>query len=168
LSSYQPLWLDQLVSSYQHDKFAKDAIAKITMDALAVPHFSWSQGLLRYKDRVWVGSSPELQTKLIAAFHDSAIGGHSRIPVTYRKLNQFFAWKGMKGAVHDYVQACMVCQQAKIERVKSPGLLQPLLVPTESWQIITMDLLRVSHNLAVLIVFLRWWISSLNLAILLP
>jgi hypothetical protein len=45
----------------------------------------------------------------------------------------------MKGAVHDYVQACMVCQQAKTERVKSPRLLQPLHVPTESWRIITMD-----------------------------
>jgi hypothetical protein len=140
LSSCQPLWLDQLVSSYQHDKFAKDAIAKLTVDASAVPHFSWSQGLLRYKDRIWVGSSPELQAKLITSFHDSALGGHSGIPVTYKKRKQFFAWKGMKGVVHDYVQACMICQQAKTERIKSPGLLQPLPIP--SWQIITMNFIE--------------------------
>jgi hypothetical protein len=46
-----------------------------------VPNFSWNQGLLKYKDRIWVGSSPELQVKLIATFHDSAIGGHSGIPI---------------------------------------------------------------------------------------
>jgi hypothetical protein len=44
----------------------------------------------------------------------------------------------MKGVV----QACMVCQQANTERVKSPGLLQPLPVPAESWQIITMDFIE--------------------------
>jgi hypothetical protein len=131
--------LDQLVCSYEHDKLAKEMIEKLAVDASVVPHFTWSQGLLRYKNRIWVGSCPELQLKLIAAFHDSAIGGHSGVLVTYRKFKQFFAWKSMKAVVHDYVHACIVCQQAKSERVKSTGLLQPLPVPIESWQIVTMD-----------------------------
>jgi hypothetical protein len=45
----------------------------------------------------------------------------------------------MKATVHDYGQSCIVCQQAKPDRVKSPGLLQPLHVPKESWEIITMN-----------------------------
>jgi hypothetical protein len=61
------------------------------------------------------------------------------VPVTYRRLKQYFAWKGMKTAVHNYVQSCIVCQQAKLDRSKSPGLLQPLLILDESWQIISMD-----------------------------
>jgi transposase InsO family protein len=48
----------------------------------------------------------------------------------------------MKAVVHEYVKACMICQQAKAERVKSPGLLQPLPTPTGSWDIITMDFIE--------------------------
>jgi hypothetical protein len=44
----------------------------------------------------------------------------------------------MKKQVFEFVKSCMVCQQAKPDRVKSPGLLQPLPVPESAWQIITM------------------------------
>jgi hypothetical protein len=57
---------------------------------------------------------------------------------TFRWLKQLFAWKGMKKQVFEFVKSCMVCQQAKPDRVKSPGLLQPLPVPESAWQIITM------------------------------
>jgi hypothetical protein len=71
-----------------------------------------------------------LQGQLIAAFYDSTLGGHSSVSVTYQKLKQLFAWKGMKAAINDYMKSCMVCQQAKPDRSKSPGLLQPLRVPS--------------------------------------
>jgi hypothetical protein len=115
-----------LFDSYKGGQPTKDIITKLTIDPSSVPHFTWQQGILRYKNRVWVGSAPPLQHKLIVAFHDSALGGHSGVPVTYRKLKKFFAWKGMKMAVQDYVQSCVTCQQAKPDRTKSPSLLQPL------------------------------------------
>lgn len=37
---------------------------------------------------------------------------------------------------------CVVCQQAKTERVTSPGLLSPLPIPEGSWQTITMDFIE--------------------------
>lgn len=48
----------------------------------------------------------------------------------------------MKAAVHSYVAACTVCLQAKPDRVKYPGLLAPLPVPTESWQVVSMDFIE--------------------------
>jgi len=51
-----------------------------------------------------------------------------------------FAWPQMKQSVHDFVTRCQVCQQAKPEHVKYPGLLLPLPVPEHSWQVVTMDL----------------------------
>jgi hypothetical protein len=36
----------------------------------------------------------------------------------------------------------MVCQQAKPERVKYPGLLEPLPTPSAAWQMVTMDFLE--------------------------
>jgi hypothetical protein len=48
------------------------------------------------------------------------------MPVTYRRLKQHFAWKGMKIDVQEFVQSCLVCQQAKPDRARYPGLLQPI------------------------------------------
>jgi hypothetical protein len=42
-----------------------------------------------------------------------------------------------------------MCQQAKVERVKYPGLLQPLSTPTAAWQVISLDFvegLPTSHG----------------------
>jgi hypothetical protein len=48
----------------------------------------------------------------------------------------------MKQAVQQFVQSCTVCQQAKYERVRSPGTLQPLPVPESAWQVISMDFIE--------------------------
>jgi hypothetical protein len=37
------------------------------------------------------------------------------------------------------VQGCSLCQQAKVEHTKSPGLLQPLSIPDQAWKVICMD-----------------------------
>jgi hypothetical protein len=66
-------------------------------------------------------------------------GGHSGIFVTYRRLKQCFEWEVIKIVVHEFVKACIICQQAKPDRVKSPGLLQPLVVPERAWTTITLD-----------------------------
>jgi hypothetical protein len=86
------------------------------------------------------------------AFHDSTIRGHSGVLVTYIKLKRFFSWKGMKSAVQDYVQSCLTCQQAKPDRSKYSGFLQPLPVPDEAWQIITMDFIEGLPNSGVVTV----------------
>jgi hypothetical protein len=98
--------------------------------------------LLRYRNIIWIGNDPELKLQLISAFHDSAVGAHSSVLVTYHRLKQVFAWRGMKLVVHTYVTSCVICQQAKHDRARSPGLLQPLPTPAESWQIITMDFIE--------------------------
>lgn len=82
------------------------------------------------------------------------MGGHSGIPVTYKRLKQCFSWPGMKTSAHDYVKACGVCQQAKPDRAKYPDLLQPLPVFSQSWQVLTMDfILRDYLVLQIMIVF---------------
>jgi hypothetical protein len=41
-------------------------IAKLVVDPAAVPHFSFHDGLLRFKQRVWIGNNPELKTRILA------------------------------------------------------------------------------------------------------
>ena len=112
-------------------------------NCLPVPNFTLRDGLLHYKFRIWVGADPELQTRLITAVHSTAVGGHSGMTVTYRRLKQIFAWTtGMKSAVQSFVAACVICQQAKPDRTKLPGLLQPLPVPDSAWSVISMDFIE--------------------------
>jgi hypothetical protein len=70
------------------------------------------------------------------------LGGHSGIPVTLRRLKQFFAWRGMNAAVRAFVAACTICQQVKPDRTKLPGLLQPLPVLDHAWKVISLDFIE--------------------------
>jgi hypothetical protein len=76
------------------------------------------------------------------ALHSSPLGGHSGFPVTYSRVRKLFAWRGLKSSVKAFVSSCMVCLQAKPERCHYPGLLSPLPVPLESWQVISMDFIE--------------------------
>jgi hypothetical protein len=59
--------------------------------------------------------------------------------VTHSRIKKLFAWRGMKADIKSFVSSCSVCAQAKPERICYPGLLSPLPVPTEAWQVISMD-----------------------------
>ena len=45
--------------------------------------------------------------------------------MTYSRIKHLFAWTSLRNDVEQYVKACVVCQQAKPDRAKLPGLLQP-------------------------------------------
>lgn len=142
VSSCSPKWVEAIAASYVQDPHVQSIISKLVVDPVAVPHFSWKSGLLRYKNRLWVGQDQVLQQQIISALHDSALGGHSGVPITYSRVKQVFAWTGLKSAVQSYVQQCSVCQQSKPDRSKLPGLLQPLPVPAAAWQMISMDFIE--------------------------
>lgn len=97
------------------------------------------QGLIRYQGSIWVGANSGLHTKLIESFHASPVGGHSGIQATYQRVKKLFCWEGIKQDVQNFVQQCQICQQAKHENCKYPGLLNPLPIPTKAWEDVTMD-----------------------------
>ncbi|WVZ95473.1 hypothetical protein U9M48_041234 [Paspalum notatum var. saurae] len=139
ISVCEPQWITEITTSYVHDPHCSQLLTKLALNPAADPNFTLVNGVLRYKNRIWIGHVPELHTKVVKAFHSSAVGGHSGIPVTLARLKQLFAWHGMNSTVKLFVQSCQVCQQAKPDRARAPGLLQPLEVPTTVWEIISMD-----------------------------
>lgn len=48
----------------------------------------------------------------------------------------------MYKAMQQYVQKCDVCQRIKTETAAPAGLLQPLLVPSQVWDDITLDFIE--------------------------
>lgn len=63
-----------MADSYEGDAFAQELLTKLSVDPVAVSHFSFKDGLLRYKGRLWVGNDPALRHQLLQALHSSPVG----------------------------------------------------------------------------------------------
>lgn len=122
VSTLQAIWLKELV-----DEYASNANTAKLLTDLAVQspsgHFSLQDGVIKYKGRVWVGHNSAIQLKIVQSLHSSPVGGYSSFPATYRRIKELFAWPRMKNMIKKFVSQCTICQQAKPERVKYPGLL---------------------------------------------
>jgi hypothetical protein len=98
VSKITPLWMENLQNGYVDDAHAQQLIVELSV----VPThsnadgYSVSDGILRYKDRIWVGTNELAQSHILQALHSSGVGDHSRIRPTYERIKQFFAWPKMK------------------------------------------------------------------------
>lgn len=137
-----PEWITQVLASYNLDDKCKLLLTKLSVNAQAQPPFSLQGGLLRYKDRLYIGKDLVLQHQLMETFHASPLGGHSGERGTYHRLKLIFYWPGMKSVVINFIKECPVCQKNKTEHVHIPGLLQPLPIPELAWTHITMDFIE--------------------------
>ena len=142
ISSVSHNWLDEVVQGYYSDQAAMDLLSQLAASPDSRPPFSLIQGVIRYKNRLWLGSNKPMQLKIMTALHSSPLGGHSGAPATYSKIKALFFWPGMKFDIWAYVQSCAVCLQAKPDRSHYPGLLQPLPVPSTSWEVVSMDFIE--------------------------
>ena len=69
--------------------------------------------------------------KVLLELHTSPVGGNSRFLKTYHRVKKGFFGDGLKTHVQRFVVECLVFQQNKVETVKTPGLLQPLAIPSQ-------------------------------------
>jgi hypothetical protein len=92
---------------------------------------------------------------VLSKLHATPTTGHSGFTKTYDKVKCSFFWDGMKQDIWNFVVECDLCQRNKGETVKSPGTLQPLLIPLAIWKDIFMDFitgLPKSGNKSVIMV----------------
>uniref|UniRef100_A0AAV1UXT3 Integrase catalytic domain-containing protein n=1 Tax=Peronospora matthiolae TaxID=2874970 RepID=A0AAV1UXT3_9STRA len=88
--------------------------------------------------RVVIPDDIDLRLRIMFEYHDAPIGGHRGREKTYLTVSRDFYWPRQYQFVRKYVRACEVCQRVK----SSPSLrapLQPLPVPAECWESISMD-----------------------------
>lgn len=98
-----------------------------------------SDGLLRFRERVWVPAFEPLRTRLIQISHDSTLTGHPGRDETFRVVSRSWFWPDMLSDVRRFVRNCDICGDATIWRHKKQGLLKPLPVPDRIWNEITID-----------------------------
>jgi hypothetical protein len=121
------------------DPYLRALREKLTAQPENHPHFLDHDGLLFYKGRIVIPPASYLCTTLLAEFHNSKMGGHSGVLRTYNRIAQSFYWEAMRKDVRSYVAACDICQRNKSEARSPTGLLQPLPVPSQVWEEISLD-----------------------------
>jgi hypothetical protein len=97
-------------------------------------------GLCFYKQKVVVPQA--IRNQLLQEFHDSKMAGHSGVLRTFKRLAQQFYWPSMYRSVQDYIVQCEVCLRAKTATLAPAGLLQPLPIPCQVWEDISLDFIE--------------------------
>jgi len=101
-----PRWLEIVIEGYQSDDSSKQLLAELALTGSNDNGFSLVDGIIRYKNRIWLGQHKEAHKAILLALHSSGLGGHSGVTATYHKIKALFAWPMMKKDISDYVAAC--------------------------------------------------------------
>lgn len=101
--------------------------------------YEWKNDLICYHNRVVIPSTSPIVTQLLEEHHNTPMGGHSGVLRTYRQLARQYYWPAMHRISREFVAACEVCQKATYSSLSPAGLLQPLPIPSQVWEDISMD-----------------------------
>src|SRR3954469_21047544 len=102
-------------------------------------HYSLENGILLYDHtRICIPKGP-IRTQILHDHHDIPTAGHQGIERTYAAIHDLFYWPRMNSDVRRYVKSCDSCQRIKASQQSPAGLLQPLPIPTRSWEQVSMD-----------------------------
>lgn len=100
-------------------------------------------GLLYFKDslgntRMCVPRG--LRNEIMSEGHDiiseSAHGGYYK---TYNRISAMYYWPQMSREIKSFVNTCDVCQKTKPRRHTPVGLLQSIPIPSQPFEVVTMD-----------------------------
>src|ERR1700683_135315 len=67
---------------------------------------------------------------------ESAHGRHAK---TYNRTASTYYWPRMSRDIKRYVSTCDICQKSKPKRHAPFGLLQPIPIPTQPFEVVSMD-----------------------------
>ena len=138
--------LDQLLDQgYKKDPIPSRVLELLARGAnyskdLTITDCSVVNGRLHYRGLLYVPNYHALQMHLCKIHHDTPVAGHLGIGNTYELLHRAYYWPNMQGFVRRYVRHCHVCKRSKGSRFKKQSVLQPLPVPEQHWQDISIDL----------------------------
>ncbi|CAI7755738.1 unnamed protein product [Closterium sp. NIES-53] len=89
----------------------------------------------------YLKSQPTLSRRqiLLEEFHDVPYAGNFGSNKTLAGITKYFYWPRMAADVQQFVTSCDTCQRMKSSKQKKTGLLQPLPVPEQPWQVVSLD-----------------------------
>jgi hypothetical protein len=140
-----PHWLEPIQNELQ-------ALVERIQEGEAVGPWKYKEGLIFFKERIYLLSTSSLIHPIIAEIHGSTHKGFFK---TMKRLRAVFYWPKMKESIKAFIRQCDVCQRHKTETTMPSGLLQPLPIPTKVWAEVSMDFidrLPKSHGKSTILV----------------
>ncbi|XP_077219125.1 uncharacterized protein LOC143853291 [Tasmannia lanceolata] len=122
-----------------NDPHTQTLLAELQATPATNPHYTLKNGVLYYKNRVYLPPTSSLKTVVFKELHSTPSGGHSGYTRTLARIRQSFYWQRMRKNIQFWVGECLICQQSKYSTRSPQGLLQPLPIPTRVWEDIAMD-----------------------------
>jgi len=124
-------FLDKVREGYKQDSwFAVPA----NTDA-----FNTVSGVYMLKDAIVLPDYAGLRKQVMTECHDTPYSGHPGRNKTLNLVQRLFWWPSMAADVAQHVKFCTSCQRNKARNQLPGGLLQPLPIPGEPWESVSMD-----------------------------
>ncbi|GJP33665.1 hypothetical protein CLOM_g18188 [Closterium sp. NIES-68] len=89
--------------------------------------------------KIWVPNYPPLRQLLLEEYHDVLYAGHFGSNKTLTGIAKHYYWPHLAEDVQKFVTSYDTCQRMKSSKQKKAGLLQPLPVPEQPWQVVSLD-----------------------------
>lgn len=147
--------IQEIKTALQENPHLLDIMSKCSTSTQSHQHYTVKEGLLFWKNRIVIPTPSDLVKKVLQEYHNSPIGGHAGITRTAARIKVQFYWPTLQKDIQEFVQNCIICQQAKIANTLPAGLLQPLPIPSQVWEDIAMDFitgLPSSHGYTTIMV----------------
>jgi hypothetical protein len=138
-SSVENSFLKQLKAELAKNDHLQTIVQQCLNNTGTDSNYTVKEGLLYWKNKLVLPVDSSLIQQVLQEYHASPIGGHAGITRTMARISAEFYWPNMKSAVHKFITECLICQQAKHMTTLPAGLLQPLPIPTQVWEDVTMD-----------------------------
>ena len=130
----QGLWY---VPAYFNQHGGAPISARDTRRLRVVPLFN---GQPMWNGRLLVlPSDKQLLSRLLKEAHDTPVSGHQGVARTLARLQQHFWSPKLEVLVRDYIRTCDACATSKPDNQHPAGLLRPLSIPSQPWEVISMD-----------------------------
>ena len=117
----QPKWLQEIKDKYVGDQQCMELIKELERDPKSKPHFTFINGVVRYKSRLYVGKVEEVRNNIMEVIHASSEGGHTGFIGTYHKAKAHFYWLGMKAEIRNGLQVVMCVKGIKGKMLNQLG-----------------------------------------------
>jgi hypothetical protein len=124
-------FVERIASAYAQDPFFADE--------LKTRKFTYDGEYWRRNQCIIVPDFNNLRTECISMHHDAVYSGHLGKDRTIDLIVRNYWWPNIHAEVTTYVKHCDICQRTKTPSQKPAGLLQPLAIPHDQWESISVD-----------------------------
>ena len=92
-----------------------------------------------YQPRVVIPDVPWIKKAILHELHNAAYSGHCGEDKTLEAVSRLVWWPYLRRDIKDYLATCEACQRNKASNQKPAGLLNPLPIPENPWDSVSMD-----------------------------